>query len=482
VGNKYVDLDSSNGDGSTWGNAFNNITLSNPVAGLLFDLDVGDDVWIQGLTEAEFGEYLTIKLATFNTASITRIIGVKDGTTNAPPESTDLIPGLMTGSSTPAYDQSGANIAPKMKGSSGGWSFKLGLGNFYFYGIKLQANYANGELWSTYTDRCLHTYEECELSWHNAVAINSASDTSYGKIIFKNCSHILNNNTTYFDGHSGDVLFVGGKITKATTNTTDGIFQRNGDVALNNVDLSDITDIFGGTLEFGAKTISRCKVNSSFNLFSATGTIFSGEIDAWSIDNGSGCHYFEYIRREGKVLESEAVYRTDGDIYDKDISTTHFSAEYQPNSNVVLFTNPLSPRPIKTLKLDLSAAVTLRFFILQQDASAIPDKLTHGNVQLRAVHPDTTDTALGVTVNTGEEEATPVTVLNAGSADNLDDSTEAWTGSSGNVVRQQIEITIPQNTQTGMDKAVVEFWLDVSVDLDTPSTELFIDTLPDDIS
>jgi len=275
------------------------------------------------------------------------------------------------------------------------------------------------------------------------------------------------------------------RLIYSTNVTGNGGFEMN----INNFDMSlhDTTlpmfNFFYSSTQKALVNISRSKIPaSSFEFVDNSNTLANYKVDVWSCDNGSGYHYFEYNRPEGRVKESETVYRTAGDLYDKDISTTHFSAEYQPNSNVVLFSNPLSPRPIKTLKLDLSSAVTLRFFILQQDASATPDKLTHGNVQLRAVHPDTTDTALGVTVNTGEEEATPITVLNAGAADNLDDSTEAWTGSSGNVVKQQIEITIPQNAQTGMDKAVVEFWLDVSIDLDTPSTELFIDTLPDDIS
>jgi len=224
----------------------------------------------------------------------------------------------------------------------------------------------------------------------------------------------------------------------------------------------------------------RCKIPSTYNFDNVTARAL-GSYDLYSCDTGSGYHHFDYGRLEGKVLESEAVWRTDGDIYDKDISTTHFSAEYQPNSNVVLFTNPLSPRPIKTLKLDLSGGdVVLTIELLQQNASVAPLKLTHGNVQLRVVYPDITNTALGVTVSSGEQETTPITVLNAGSADNLDDSTETWggTGLLTDVTKQKISVTVPQNTQTGMDKAVVELWLDVSVDLDAVSAELFVDTLP----
>jgi len=206
-------------------------------------------------------------------------------------------------------------------------------------------------------------------------------------------------------------------------------------------------------------------------------------IDCYSCDTGSGYHYFDYRRYTGIVKESTTIWRTAGDIYDKDISTTHFSAEYQPNSNVILFTNPLSPKPIKTLKLDLSGGdVVLTVELLQQNASAAPTKLTHGNVQLRAVFPDTTDTALGVTVSSGDQETTPIDVLNAGSADDLDDSTETWGGTgilaTEKLTRQKISVTVPQNTETGMDKAVVELWLDVSVDLDAVSAELFVDTLP----
>jgi len=181
------------------------------------------------------------------------------------------------------------------------------------------------------------------------------------------------------------------------------------------------------------------------------------------------------------VLESETVWRTAGALYDKDILTTHFSAEYQPNSNVVLFANPLSPRPIKTLQLDLSGGdVILTVELLQQNVSAPPLRLTHGNVQLRTVQPDSPNTALGVTVSSGDQEMPPITAVNAGSADNLDDSIESWDGSGllANVTKQSISVTVPQNTGVGMDKAIIELWLDVSVDLGAVNAELFIDTLP----
>jgi len=247
-----------------------------------------------------------------------------------------------------------------------------------------------------------------------------------------------------------------------------------------NSDLSMFNEILGSDNESGAKfELTRCILHADcvLNTFPDGISQGSGYIKMTSCDTGSGYHYFYTENYYGKAFESETIYRDDGDTYDPDDSASNFSTEFQPNSNVVEFSNPLSVR-ICTKKLNLNTgAKSLRFFMMQQ-GSGTPADLTDKNCILRAIHPDTADTALGVEVRSFASGAAK-DILDAGV--DYTNNSEAWTGIDGGADQtyQQIDITIPGNTEAGMDNAVVEFWLDLSIDLDTPSIEFFIDTLPD---
>ena len=138
---------------------------------------------------------------------------------------------------------------------------------------------------------------------------------------------------------------------------------------------------------------SRVKKNTNVDIYSGVIASPAQTIDAWSIDNGGGYHYFEHHRFTGVVKENTTVKRAAwyyGDTYN---STYGFSAKFMPNSNAVEFTQPLNIM-IKTPELDLSGgAVTLTIHILLQDSVGTPVSLTDMNCILKAVYPDGTTTA-----------------------------------------------------------------------------------------
>lgn len=105
-----------------------------------------------------------------------------------------------------------------------------------------------------------------------------------------------------------------------------------------------------------------------------------------------------------------------------------------------------------------------------QDSAGTPVSLTTKNCRIKAVYPDSTDTALGKTVYSNPTED----ILSAGSALDIQGTpTFTGTGVSGTVKEHYIALTIPQNTGAGMDEAICELWLELSVNL-AATTEMFV--------
>jgi len=299
--------------------------------------------------------------------------------------------------------------------------------------------------------------------------------TSDGQYIsFKNTIFSLNTSGQFIYIYSGGRVDIdGGSLLGATTElfrTQAGGMQ----LSVKNFDASAmISGAFINTFTLDDDRVSvefsRVKKNANVSIYVGDIPSASQTIDAWSIDNGSGYHYFESHSKCGKVVENTTVMRGawyHGDTYHTDYG---FSAKFTPNSNTVEFTKPLSFR-LKTLKLDLSSAdVVLRVHILLDDSAEVPTSLRANNCRIKVVYPDAIDTALGKTVYSNPT----VNILTT--ATDLPTETVTFTGHSGTNQKQHyLDVTIPQNTATGMDEAVCELWLEVSKDLSTGTTEMFV--------
>ena len=231
-----------------------------------------------------------------------------------------------------------------------------------------------------------------------------------------------------------------------------------------NLDNGDVTDV----------KIIRCKTGTYDIMYLGDRPMLF--VDIHASDTGSGYHYFKSQRKEGDFLESLTAYRNGGSLYDINNASSNYSCEVQTNANVIEFSNPLEVK-LPAKKVDLTAGpVTLTVHIIQRNGTVVPTNLNDKNCILRAVAPDSTDTALGV-----EYKSSTKDILST--ATDLPASTETWTtpADGANEVKQQVSVTIPQNTQPGMTSAIVQLYLDVSKDLvneDSGAGEIFIDFAP----
>ena len=203
-----------------------------------------------------------------------------------------------------------------------------------------------------------------------------------------------------------------------------------------NSDLSGITTLFGSAISpFLKAKFIRNKLKSNVVLDVNFGENSDSSLELFACDTGDGYHFFYQANAIGVVLESTTVKRVGGAQYDPLDNNTTFSAELQPNSNIIAYTQPLKYK-LGEYKLDMESARTLTFYIMQQNSSATPANLTDHECWIEVSHPDATDLALGKTVSSQVADIleTPI---------DLDMSGQTWTGSSGNVVTQQMSVTLP---------------------------------------
>lgn len=351
-------------------------------------------------------------------------------------------------------------------------------GSNYFYGITIEHT-QDVEL---STNQSLNVFEKCGNiatgSGAGIVGKSVGSNTKFKDFVMKSngsaielytpVSVCVDNISFDSSGSTPTYLF------NCTTSNSVNIFFNNSDIS--NIALPYIVNGSNIVSEIINIAISRIKINAATSISDGSPFMSQSVIDAYSVDTGSGYHYFESLRYSGKWLESLTSYRDNGSLYDNNNSSSHYSCEVQTNANVVEFSNPLKVK-LPAKKVDLTAgAVTLTVHIIQRNGTVVPTNLNDKNCILRAIAPDSTDTALGV-----EYKSSTKDILST--ATDLSASTEVWTtpADGANEVKQQVSVTIPQNTQPGMDGAIIQLYLDVSKDLvneDSGAGEIFVDFAP----
>ena len=334
----------------------------------------------------------------------------------------------------------------------------------------------NTLLWSFYNSTIEIT------STGGGVLYNGTTNDSTQTINYKNVKFILPNETDFLSGYSYVSAMILDNCDMSQVKDGSNFYfsntQRFSKLSVRNCDLTNFSTLVRDTgLQKNAYIeFLRCKLKSSVVYSEGVYDSSTAFLLIHSCDSGSGYHFFYYENYYGKWLESLTSYRDNGSLYDINNSSSNYSCEVQTNANVVEFSNPLEVK-LPAKKVDLTAgAVTLTVHIIQRNGTVVPSNLTDMNCILRAVAPDTTDTTLGV-----EYKSSTKDILST--ATDLPASTETWTtpADGANEVKQQVSVTIPQNTQPGMTSAIVQLYLDVSKNLvneDSGAGEIFVDFDP----
>ena len=269
--------------------------------------------------------------------------------------------------------------------------------------------------------------------------------------------------TGYIEVKGGSTLFMDGGSIDYSGTTASNLFKFAGvggcTIDVNNSDLSSITagkqivDDMVYQDDISNIKFTRCKFPSSFILAGVIG-LKSQTVDAYSCDDGDGYHYFEHHRYEGIAKEELTVKRTGGATYD---GTNEFSAEFQPNANVVAYTQPLEIK-IAEIELDLTSINTLTFHLAMEDnTSAItPSTITNDKYFIKLVQNSdaATSKALGITIDTK-----PVTILTTPTA--LDNVETTWTGRTA-TYQDEFQIEVDTVAVSGMTNGQVTAYLCVA--------------------
>jgi len=278
VANVYVDFTLATGlnNGSSWANAYQ------AAAGLVSAASAaaaGDDVWCKNHVSDSSTTARTVDFTNGTLGNPVRVWGCKAATTNEPPQASDLIPGLATGNSTPAYDDAGI---PGVTQTSASANISI-HGFFRAYAMKLLAgqNMNVGESNTRATGGRI--FEECYLKGNNGA--NSSArpfDFGYGSSSPKdsilelvNCHLQVHDSDDFFRSQGAALRLIGGKLTSSGTKIASGFIvptESSKQVILRGVDLSDFgaVPIVNRATLCSVVTLERCRVAASWSLSSGT--------------------------------------------------------------------------------------------------------------------------------------------------------------------------------------------------------------------
>ena len=443
--NLYIDSNASppdvQNDGTSWGDAY--LCIKDALAGTggFTAMAASDEVWFASNHSKIYYENTTLSFPT----------NVKFHSVNSGTD--EYEPGAVEATTAGTYDLI-ITVPVGSKLHSNGVSFKSG-DDFTF----------NGGNSSTYLSDC-----DFGLFGIGNDSVRILTDGIY--IELNNVNYNMSGSGQSLAIGNGNILrMTGGTLGSANTKFLQPAGSGGCTVSLDNVNitmtsgyLSNMTSYTGDGVIF---TLSRCKKSDSVSrVDSDTVSAPNQMMKSWSAGSGDEYYDSKFNLHEGKTEDNTTVKRTDGATY---YDSTGFSIKVTPNSNINEFIQPLNFR-LKVPQLDLSGGdVGLRVYILLDDSAEDPVSLTDKNCRIKAVYPDGTNTALGKTVYSNPT----VNILTT--ATDLPTETVTFTGHSGTNQKQHyLDLTIPQNTATGMDEAVCELWLEVSKDLSTGTTEMFV--------
>jgi hypothetical protein len=254
----YVDFDLGTGDndGTTWANAYHTTT---PVQFALTDAGAGGRVFIKSDADAtstgeETGAQTFVAGGTLGNP--VSIVGVKPGTTNAPPVNTDILD----------RESQGVNKLV-VWGSSNGRVVLQGTG--VIYGCRLETGSSSG-FFEASTDTSWD-FHGCEV-----VVTSSYLQAFRSRFRLFNCEAVFDFDANCFvRANNGYFEMVGGLISGVAANdiSDDSGGVTSGTLRLRGVDLSNgVGNVFDAPTTQVRAEISNCKTPTSWTLVSGQGT------------------------------------------------------------------------------------------------------------------------------------------------------------------------------------------------------------------
>lgn len=278
-----VDLALTTGlnDGTSWANAYQGDGGLVTAVGAAAD---GDTVYVRGVISSSSSKIIIGPLTIASATNPVRIIAVRTDAAETPTQS-DLIPGLRTGNSTRAYDQTGANIPPHITktGSSADVTFR---GNLYVYGLLVTSGDNINLLTENGATVNKQYFDEChfDVNGNNDLILIGTDDASTPSLegTFNNCR---------IDAGPGNISLFGWARVYFNSCDIDG------------TDVGVITsNDYVGHCIFLSCDLSGCSASGIFNI-----STFRGEVDLWNckmpashtLTTGTAAHIGWRIRNFG---------------------------------------------------------------------------------------------------------------------------------------------------------------------------------------
>lgn len=267
----YVDNDltTGNNDGTTWANAYTSnaghaSTNANPLQSALTDAGAGGTVYLAGSTTIDT-EAVTRTLNSPGTiGNPTHIVGVKDGTTNAPPVEADK---AVRGTDTLSTYQSVGNDT-------------IFDGYATVFGVHFDSA---GDLETKVTS--FWTFDGCELEWHASI---KSTDADEGMRFF-NCDFVAGDTSLSMQATVGARMEVFGGLTSGAA-ATSLLANVEGPIILRGLDLSSLSAniVNPSGVRSGAVELSNCRTPASWTLTTGQGASPNYRLTAIGCSNATG--------------------------------------------------------------------------------------------------------------------------------------------------------------------------------------------------
>lgn len=183
----------NDGDGDGWADQVGAGGARNDFAAAVNAAAAGDEVYVRALSTSHSSSITITVNGADDRDNPVKVFGVKAATTNTTPVQSDLVPGLRTGDTTPAYDQTSGNAAPRLVSTT----LVQFSGYIYIYGIKLAT--ANDLRYGLFDSDFM--FEECELELTSTgIQYAGGSSTSAEfRLVFSRCKLNFSGNNTSHD-------------------------------------------------------------------------------------------------------------------------------------------------------------------------------------------------------------------------------------------------------------------------------------------
>ena len=312
----YIDESHTNdGDGDGWSDATGAGGARNDLEAAIDAASAGDVLFLRAGGAATAGAYSPDAADTNMAQNAIRIYGVKAATTNTPPVQSDLIPGIATGDSTRAYDQTSGNAAPVTGSTDNGPDVR---GEWFCYGVRWDGS----SPFVTYRfTNANQYYYECEFLQPRFFNLGNSST---GSLYFYRCKFTYPSDAnSEMNPSESRVLIVDSEFAFGATQPNylfDGTALTCLDFVIRGSDLSAYT----GNLILGARQVTTiqligCVTNSSMTISFGNTPAHHWRVILWDCDDGTETDLVAGESRNS--LEGEAWNGT----FDNDFSFTRES-------------------------------------------------------------------------------------------------------------------------------------------------------------